>query len=258
MKRVFLVIVLALFLISCGGNKPTPEWNASDYFKAAKEKFDDESYFEASNDFNVVLLRFAGSVVADSAQFYLAESHFKMGDYLIAGVEFEKLINDMNQSPLVKQSQMKLADSYYELSPRSALDQEYTLKSIREYQYFIDEFPTDTSKQTAEKRIFELRGKLSKKEWQNAEIYRKMKEFKAAIIYYDQVLSKYYDTDWADDSQYGKVITLIEAEDVEQANLEAVKFEEQFPDSELLEKLLDSKKEIKEMQDELAKNEKSE
>lgn len=256
MKRVFIVLV-ALFLINCGGTKPTSEWNAHDYFRAAKEKYDDESYFESANDFTVVLLRFSGSVVADSAQFYLADSHLKMGDYLIAGVEFEKLINDMNQSPLVPQAQLKLADSYYALSPRAALDQEYTLKAIQEYQYFVDEFPTDSLKDRAEKRIVELRKKLSEKEWENAEIYRKMKEFKAALIYYDQVLEKYYDTEWADDAQYGKIITLVEEENIDQANIEVAKFEQQFPTSELLEKVKEAKKEITEMQDELAKNEKS-
>ena len=257
MKRVFIVFV-ALFLINCGGNKPTADWSARDFFNAAKEKYDDESYFESANDFTVVLLRFAGSLIADSAQYYLAESHFMMGDYLIAGVEYEKLINDMNQSPLVRQAQLKLADSYYELSPRSALDQEYTLKAIREYQYFVDEYPGDSLKENAEKRIIELRGKLSEKEWKNAEIYRKMKEFKAALIYYDEVLGKFYDTEWADDAQYGKIITLIEAEDIDQANLELTKFEQQFPTSELLEQVKDSKKEIAELQDELAKNEKNE
>ncbi len=256
MKSVFIVFV-ALFLINCGGNKPTPDWNAQDYFKSAKEKYDDENYFESANDFTVVLLRFAGSVVADSAQYYLADSHFKMGDYLIAAVEFEKLINDMNQSPMVSQAQLKLADSYYELSPRASLDQEYTLKSIREYQYFVDEYPTSSQKKTAEKRIIELRRKLSEKEFENAEIYRKMKEFSAAIIYYDQVLESFYDTDWADDAQYGKIITLIEAEDADQAHLEVLKFEQQFPKRGLLEKVKESKKEITELQDELAKNEKN-
>jgi len=113
-------------------------------------------------------------------------------------------------------------------------------------------------KENAEKKILELRGKLSEKELKNAEIYRKMKEFKAAIIYYDEVLGKYYDTEWADDAQYGKIITLVEEENIDQANLEIAKFEQQFPKSELLEKVKESKKEITDLQDELANNEKTE
>ena len=108
--KYFLYLSAVLVLFQCSGNKPTPEWTARDYFRAAKEKYDDESYFEAANDFTVVLLRFSGSTVADSAQYYLADSHFEMGDYLIAASEFEKLITDMNQSRLVPQAQLRLAE----------------------------------------------------------------------------------------------------------------------------------------------------
>jgi outer membrane protein assembly factor BamD len=250
--RYLLLILTSFFLFYCSGNKPTPEWTARDYYKAAKEEYDDESFFEAANDFTVVLLRFAGSTVADSAQYYLADSHYEMGDYLIAAVEFEKLINDMNRSPLVADAQLRLAQCYYELSPRAALDQEYTIKAIREYQYFVEENPTHPKKEQAEKRIFKLRNKLGEKEYENAEIYRKMKEFEAAVIYYDQVLAKYYDTDWADDSQYGKIRALIEAEDVSQAQLEIAKFEQQFPDSEFLQNVKELKTKLTQVEEEIA------
>lgn len=250
--KYYIISIITLIFINCSGNKPQPDWTAKDYFNAAKEKYDDEDYFEAVNDFTVVLLRFAGSSVADSAQYYLADSHFMMGDYLVAGVEFEKLINDMNQSPMVNDAQLRLAESYYELSPRPSLDQEYTLRAIREYQYFVEEFPTDTLKESAEKRITELREKLAEKEVDNAEIYRKMKEFKAAVIYFDQVLAKFYDTTWADDAQYGKIRSLLESEEYEQAQLEVAKFEQQFPESELMENVLKLKNEIVQLQAELA------
>ena len=252
MKKV-LILIVSFFLFYCGGNSPSADWTAKDFFHQAKEKYDDESYFDAVNDFTVVLLRFAGSTVADSAQYYLADSHYMMGDYLIAGVEFEKLVNNMPESPLVKKAQYRLAQSYKELSPRSSLDQKYTSKAIREYQYFIEEYPTDSLKEKAEKQISALRNKLGKKEYENAEIYRKMSEYSAAIIYYDLVLEKYYDTDWADDAQFGKIQTYIDEENIEQALLETAKFEQQFPDSELLEDLKELKLEIDDLQKEIAK-----
>ena len=236
----------------CGGNSPTPDWTAKDFFHAAKDNYDDESYFEAVNEFTVVLLRFSGSTVTDSAQYYLADSHYMMGDYLIAGVEFEKLINSMPQSLLVKKAQLRLAESYNELSPRAALDQKYTTKAIREYQYYIEEYPVDSLKDKAEKQILLLRNKLGEKEYENAEIYRKMSEYNAAIVYYDQVLTKYYDSDWADNAQYGKILVYLDKEDVEQALLETAKFEQQFPNSDLNEDLKDLKIDISDLQKELA------
>jgi len=244
LKSLFLFLLSVIILVSCSGNKPEPNWTAKEYFQYAKVKYDEESYFDASNEFTVVLLRFPGSSVADSAQYYLAASHYQMDEFLIAAVEYEKLVNTMSQSSLVPDAQFQMAESYYRLSPRAALDQEYTQKAIRAYQGFIEDYPSNPLKEKAEKRILELRSKLALKEFKSAEIYRKMKEFRAALIYYDQVLDNYYDTEWADDAQYGKIRTYLELEDREMAQLEVSKFEQQFPQSELLENLNGLKSEI--------------
>ncbi len=251
MRIIFLVVVF-LFLINCAGNKPDASWTAKDYYKLAKDKYVEEDYFEAVSDFTVVLLRFAGSTVADSAQYYLGDCHFQMGDYLIAGVEFERLVSSMSQSGLVPKAQLRMAESYYRLSPRAELDQQYTQKAIREYQNFIEDFPTHKKKEIAEEKIIFLRNRLAEKEYESAEIYRKMSEFSAAIIYFDQVLTKYYDTNWADDAQLGKIHTYINSEDLESARLELAKFEQQFPDSDLKKDLLEFKKELSELEQEIA------
>lgn len=244
MLRAIIFFTLILLLIGCSGNKPRAEWTASQYYHYALDKFNDEDYFEASNEFTVVVLRYAGSSVADSAQFYIAESHFEMDEYIIAAVEYEKLINNMSRSPLVPMAQFKLAKCYYELSPRPPLDQKYTHKAIREYQYFIEENPTHKLKEDAEKKILQLRAKLAEKKWISADIYRKMREYNAALIYFDQVLEKYYDSQWADDAMYGKMVTYIDMEDYVSAKLEIEKFNQQFPMSDLKDKIKDISKEI--------------
>jgi len=227
-------MILATLMIGCSGNKPKPEWTASEYYKYAKEKFNDKDYYEASNEFTVVVLRYAGSGVADSAQYYLGESHYNMDEFLIAAAEFEKLINNMSRSPLVPNAQFKLAESYYELSPRPSLDQKFTEKAIREYQNFIEDYPTHELKEEAEKRISILREKLAKKQYEAAEGYRKMREFKASVIYFDIVVEKYYDSQYADDALMGKMVVYDEIEDYESLRSEYIKFKLQFPQSELL------------------------
>lgn len=244
MLRAIIFFTLIILIIGCSGNKPRAEWTSSQYYHYALDKFNDEDYFEASNEFTVVVLRYAGSSVADSAQFYIAESHFEMDEYIIAAVEYEKLINNMSRSPLVPMAQFKLAECFYELSPRPPLDQKYTHKAIREYQYFIEENPTHKSKEDAEKKILQLRAKLAEKKWISADIYRKMREYNAALIYFDQVLEKYYDSQWADDAMYGKMVTYIDMEDYDSAKSEIIKFNQQFPMSDLKGKIEDISKEI--------------
>ncbi|MCD6376839.1 MAG: outer membrane protein assembly factor BamD [Caldisericaceae bacterium] len=245
-----IYLLIALFLFACAGVRPKPDWTAEQYFRYAKKLFEDEDYYEAANEFTVVTLRYPGSSVADSAQFYLAESHYMMKEYLIAAAEYEKLITNMSRSKLVPLAQYKLADSYYRLSPRPELDQEYTLKAIREFQIFIEDNPTHPLKDEALKKIAELRSKLALKELKNADIYRKMHEYRAAIIYYDQVLADYYDTEWADDALLGKIETYLEMGDLQSAAKEIEKFKAQFPESSLMEKVEKLSKKIPEAENE--------
>ncbi len=237
MKKIFVLIVSMIVLNNCAGVKPQPDWTASQYFKYAMAIYEDEDYFDAANEFTVIVLRYPGSSVADSAQFYLGESHFFMDEYIIAAAEYEKLISNMSRSPLVTLAQYKLAESFYQLSPRAELDQGYTHKALREYQYFIEENPTHKLREDAEKKMYELRSKLAQKQWASAEIYRKMREFRAALVYYDIVLERYYDTEFADKAMYGKIETYLKKEQYTAARLECHKLMEQFPKSEFYEQV---------------------
>ena len=233
MKYVLIFITISLVLINCSGRQPDSDWTAEEYYKYAKEKFDDENYFDAVNDFTVVILRFAGSSVADSAQYYLATCHYYLDEYIISAAEYSKLVNTMSESPLVADAQFMLADSYYQLSPRAALDQEYTFKAIREFQIFLEDFPSHPKSEEGERKLFELREKLALKMFDTAELYRRMKEYRSSIIYYDIVLDKYYDSSYADDAQYNKAVTYIEMEDYAQAKSELLIFKDKFPQSDL-------------------------
>lgn len=232
-KSIITVGLLAtLMFVGCTGKKPQADWTAEEYFHYALEKYEDENYLEAVNDLTVVVLRFAGSSVADSAQFYLGNCHFKMDEFIISAAEYSKLLTDMAQSPLVEEAQYMLAESYYQMSPRAELDQEYTLKSIKQFQIFLEDFPTSKRKEEVEKKILELRTKLAEKQWRNAEIYRVMRRFKSAIIYYDIVLNSFYDSEFAEKALYGKALTYFDSEDWAAAKETCLIFLNKYPKSE--------------------------
>jgi len=235
-KRICLMLLGIIILAGCGGRQPQPDWTAEEYYEYAKEKYDDEDYFDSITDFTVVILRYPGSTVADSAQFFLGMCHYYLEEFIISSAEFTKLINNMSRSPLVPDAQFMLAESYYEMSPRSALDQEYSLKALREYQLFLEDYPTHERNADAERKMYELREKQAEKTWNNAELYRKMMEFESSLIYYELVLERYYDTEYADDALYGKAQVHMDLEQFTEARDQLVLFKEKFPESDLLDK----------------------
>jgi len=246
LKTLFIIFLAIYVFQGCSGRTPESTWTAVEYFKYAKEKYDDEDYFDAVNEFTVVSLRYPGSSVADSAQFYLGMCHFHMDEFIISAAEFNKLIEEMPKSPLVAEALLMMGESYYQISPRAELDQEYSIKAIKEFQLFLEDFPTHAKKEDVERKIYELREKQAEKQWRNAEIYRKMRKLKASIIYYDIVLSNFYDTEYADDSQLGKALVYIELEEWKNAKRELLFLKEKYQDSILLKEAEELLSEVKE------------
>ncbi|NOX35977.1 MAG: outer membrane protein assembly factor BamD [Calditrichaeota bacterium] len=223
-----ILVGLLIWALGCSPKINKQALGPDEYFEYAKKKFDDGDYFEAATEFTVIVLKFSGNPVVDDAQYYLAESHFKMKEYLVAIAEYEKLVQDYPESPYVPLAQFKIGMSYHKLSLRPELDQEYTLKAIRQFQRFIEEYPYHELKSNAEKFIQELRAKLGKKKLMAAEIYRKMGHYPAAIIYYDIVLEEYYDTPAAAEALYWKAECQYQLHQYEEARATFTAFIEKY------------------------------
>ena len=95
---------------------------------------------------------------------------------------------DYPSSDYAAESWYKKALCFFMESPQADLDQENTLLAIDEFNRFIENFPRNELVPEAEKKIKELQEKLAYKEYKIAELYRKMKSYDAALIYYQSVI----------------------------------------------------------------------
>lgn len=227
-----LIPVLILFLIvslGCGKKVRTDTFGATEYFEYAKKEFDEGKYLKSITDFTIIVLKFSGDPVVDDAQYYLAESHFKQGEYLIAASEYQKLINDYPESDYVPLAQFKKGMAYYKLSSRAELDQEYTTRAIKEFQSFLEEYPNHELEKNAETYIKECRIKLSKKKMIAANTYRKMGIYDSAVIYYDIILEDYYDTPQAVDALFWKADCLYRLKKYSESRVTFSAFIEKYP-----------------------------
>jgi outer membrane protein assembly factor BamD len=192
-----------MLLVQC--SKQTISLKESDpelQFEEAKKIFDKKNYYKAKMQFTVIVLNNPGHRIIEKAQFYLAESHYHLKEYIQAIAEYEKLIRSMPQSPFVDNARYKVGLCYYELSPGYALDQEYTHKAITQFQLFLEEYPASEVRPEVEKKLKEARAKLAKKEYKTGELYWKMGYYSSAVISFEAVMNEYYDTEYADDANY--------------------------------------------------------
>jgi outer membrane protein assembly factor BamD len=202
-------------------------------FKIAKAKFDDKDYLDAIDDFSFIKIKFPGTSVADKTQYYLGASYYYREEYILAAYEFENFLKNYPLSSLMPDTRYMLGLCYYNLSPKYALDQEYTRYAIEELQLYVELYPEDKNTADAAAKLKELKDKLAYKLYRTGLLYMKMDDYRAAALYFKTVYEQYVDSDWADDAMLGQVDALINARKTDEAKKVLERFYKLFPKSNL-------------------------
>jgi len=190
-------------LAGCSRKPPLNLFDEEQSYSALVQQYNDGDYQDAVDGLNFYTLNFSGSGKVDSAQFLLGQAQFKLKEYLVAAASFEELINRFPSSPLVADAMYMIGESYWKMSPKYNLDQEYTDRAVNALQSFIEFYPEQTEKvNSATALILLCREKLAHKTYHSGLIYLKMKDYAAAAIYFRDVMELYYDTTWKVSAQY--------------------------------------------------------
>jgi outer membrane protein assembly factor BamD len=234
--KIILTIGISILLVGLGGcssEEVTKQMTAEQHYQIGMSKFKAEDYLEAIDEFKIVGLQYQGTRVADAAQFYMGECHFLREEYVLAAYEYDVLIRTMPSSPYVSRARFQRATCFYNMSPKSSLDQDYSKKAIDEFQAYLDYFPKDTLVHVAEDRINELNTKAAKKEYENGITYMHLEYYRAAAFYFDLVLEKYHDTPYAEPAQLKKAEAMMDRKKYPEAQKELDKFFVKYSHSEL-------------------------
>ena len=86
-------------------------------------------------------------------------------------------------------------------------------------QYFLDEFPNSEYTEKSEELLALLRSRKAQKVYETGRLYLKLKEFESAIIYFNDVIENYYDTEYADKSRISIIFFYLLQDKYEDANL---------------------------------------
>ncbi|MDP8207155.1 MAG: outer membrane protein assembly factor BamD [Candidatus Electryonea clarkiae] len=201
--RTWIVLLIIIGLFSgCSGRKKWEDVQADVAWAKIQKYYKKKRYLDAIDHLEIFLINHSGAPMMDSAQFYIAECHYNLKEYIISASEYEKLYMQFPQSPLAEQAEYKLGMSYYELSPKYSLDQRFTEQAISAFQLYIEDFPETDGVKDAVEMIDVCRNKIARKAYENGRLYQKVKEFHAAGIYFNNVLDNFYDTIYAPMSLY--------------------------------------------------------
>lgn len=192
----------------------TAAWSCSKYQKllkstdlnekytAAEAYYLKGDYFRAQQLFDELITYYRGTEKAEKIYYYYAYCYYGSSDYTTAAYYFKSFATTYPHSKYAREAQYLSAYCTYLDSPDYTLDQINTINAIKEFQLFVNIYPTSDSVALCNKLIDDLRSKLEYKEYEVSKLYFKLEDYKAAIVSFNNTMKDYPDTKFKEEILY--------------------------------------------------------
>lgn len=148
-----MFLVLCFIPVACTQKEIDPN-DPADVFAEAREPYDDGLYDLAIQRLGEFKARFPYSKHAPLAELYIANSHFKLGNYQEAAFSYEQFTKLHPRHEKVPFAMYRIGESYWVESPEEIdREQEYAMKAIEEWQKLVKRFPDSEFTAQAKERI---------------------------------------------------------------------------------------------------------
>tara|TARA_Y100000590_G_C15553424_1_gene951809 strand:- start:45 stop:752 length:708 start_codon:yes stop_codon:yes gene_type:complete len=170
-------------------------------FKSGKKSLKDKKYNRAKGEFEFIILNSTEDYqyVADS-YFYLAEAKYYLEKYSESIEDYNTFlkspVRDVNLS---NKAEFMICKSWFYLSNDVMKDQTDTKIAIDKLQSYIEKESMKQYVVQINDMIVALRNKLAEKDFQTAMLYLQLEKKESAIIYFQNIINEYYDSQFIDD-----------------------------------------------------------
>jgi outer membrane protein assembly factor BamD len=207
--RVFIVLVISLFISSCGEYSKLVK--STDYElkkNKVKEYYEKGQYIKTTELLAQVLPKYRATEEAEGLNWINAQSYYGMKDYLMAGSEFRNFSDLYPYSKNAEEANFMAAMCDYYQSPRAELDQENTRNAINGFTLFLSRFPASSKAEEARTHTKALQEKLVQKAYLSSKLYYDRKEYKAAVVALGNCLKEFPETKYREEMMYLKLSSL--------------------------------------------------
>lgn len=195
---IILFQVVTLLLLIGGCETPEKVLKSTDLeYKKKKAIFwyNKKEYVKCIPVFEELIGLMKGRESIEELYYMYCMANYKQGDYLISAYHFKNFYDQYPNSAHAEECLYMYAKSNEQQSPKADLDQTFTYKAIDAYQFFLNMFPMSNYVNESNAAISKLRKKLEKKALNNAELYYRTQNYKAAATTYENLLRDFPDID---------------------------------------------------------------
>ena len=199
--KIFILFVV-IILVSTSCSKYQRLLKSTDYnlkYTEGIRYYEKEDYYRAKNLFEELIPILRGTIKSERIYYYYAYCNYNLGDHVLAGYYFKNFSRTYPNSKHVEEAEYMSAYCQFLNSPEPELDQTYTYKALQEFQYFINRYPESSHIADCNKYVDRLRQKLEDKAFLSSKLYFNLGEYKAAVVFLDNTLNQFPDTDYREE-----------------------------------------------------------
>jgi outer membrane protein assembly factor BamD len=196
----------------------------------ALEYYAEGKYQRTTELLRQVIMRYRATDEGENLTWIAAMSYFGMKDYMMAAVQFKNFVDQFPFSINAEEGYFYSAYCDYLMSPRPALDQEYTRNAIEGFYLFADRYGNSPRVEEAEGYITELEDKLVEKNYKSARLYYDMREYKAATVAINNSLNMYPDSKYREEMMFLRLNSLFLYAVNSMPNLQRTRYQDTLDD----------------------------
>jgi len=204
-----ILIALCLLVIATACNhgfrkiQKSEDWRIK--YEAGLNYYAKKDYYHTALLFEEITPVVRGLPEGEKVEFYLAYCQYNEKTYLLASNQFKTFYETYGRSSLAQEAFFMYAFSLYIGSPDSNHDQKSSVEAMDAMQTFLNQFPDSKFRDQATDVINTCQTKLEEKGRNNAKQYLKMKQYKAAVIAFDNFKKSFPDSKYLEELAYLKV-----------------------------------------------------
>lgn len=203
MKKLFLLLITTLIFASCSKFQQISKSNDMEAkYNAAVKYYEKKDYYHAYMLFEELISVFRGTSKAEKSYYYYTYCTYYIDDYTLAAYHFNNFVQSFPNSVHAEEMQYMYAYCFYLDSPVSSLDQTSSVDAIEKFQLFVNRYPSSPKVAEANTYIDALRKKLEEKAFNNARLYYKMENYKAAVVAFTNLLKDYPGTIYKEEALF--------------------------------------------------------
>ncbi len=201
-------VALALSGCATSDTRSLAPASSGDQMRLAQLRYDRREYTEAIELLKGYIQYQPGASDVGAAHHLLGMCYVARREWPLATGEFLIVTSDFTDSPQLGDSHYWLGYSYWKQARPAPYDQDFTRRSISQWDRFLALFPDHP--RAAEARDYRAQGRarLAEKSVKNGELYLKLKQWSPAAVYFLEVERDFPDTPWIDRAQVGHAESL--------------------------------------------------